>query len=143
MNSHRISIYFLGNKYSETFRPNLREYMCRTRAIGSSHVQLLFHHESDTYELLCKIIHPPSPSPVFLLTILCRTPRRERVERVCETLMRSINASAKRDGSIGPKIHPLADAYRGGMMLPHGGNPGDRISSALPRLCLDNQWTRL
>lgn len=68
-----------------------------------------FFIKLDTFELLCKIIH--SLSLTFILTILCRTPRG-RIEHVCKTLMRSINASAKRDRSIGPKILPFADAYR-------------------------------
>lgn len=38
-------------------------------------------------------------------------------------IKRSINASTKRNRSIGPKIHPLADAYRRDDVTP-GGKPG-------------------
>jgi len=59
----------------------------------------------------------------------------------------AVNASAERERrpaseTARPKIHPPV-RRGGGSGGGGGGNPGDRISAALPRLCLDNQWTRL
>ena len=111
--------------------------------LDSLHLQFLFHSNWPRSNYNAKLF-----IPAFVLTILCRmTGVEEDSERVCKTLMRSINASAKRDESIGPKIHSLADAYPRDDVTPKGeggGNPErPHLARPLPRLCSNNQWTRL
>lgn len=108
--------YSLHNKYSEIQIKSLWIYVLYELSIF--YTCNFFFIKLDTFKLLCKIIH--SLSLAFILTILCRTPRRGKVGHVCKTLMRSINASAKRDRSIGPKILPFADAYRRDDVTPEG-----------------------
>ena len=111
--------------------------ICAVRAIDSLHLHFFFFFiiiELATFQLLCKIID----------SRVCINDFEEDLERVCKTLMRSINASTKRDGSIGPKIHSLADAYSRDDVTPKGGNPGrPHLARLLPRLCSNNQWTWL